>query len=110
MFGFGILSCIVFLPLVGAAFILALRGDDEATLNNARFAALATTLIVFVLTLVAYGRFDTSSSAFQLVEEKSWFGSGLVYKLGVDGVSIPFLLLTAFLMPLCIAASWKSIT
>jgi NADH-quinone oxidoreductase subunit M len=110
MFGFGILSCIVFLPLVGAAFILALRGEDEATLNNARFAALATTLIVFVLTLVAYGRFDTSSSAFQLVEEKSWFGSGLVYKLGVDGVSIPFLLLTAFLMPFCIAASWKSIT
>jgi NADH-quinone oxidoreductase subunit M len=110
MFAFGILSCIVFLPLVGAAFILALRGEDEATLNNARFAALATTLIVFVLTLVAYGRFDTSSSAFQLVEEKSWFGSGLVYKLGVDGVSIPFLLLTAFLMPFCIAASWKSIT
>ncbi|MGO9673517.1 MAG: NADH-quinone oxidoreductase subunit M [Methylocella sp.] len=110
MFGFGILSCIVFLPLVGAAFILALRGEDEATLNNARFAALATTLIVFVLTLVAYGRFDASSSAFQLVEQKSWFGLGLVYKLGVDGVSIPFLLLTAFLMPFCIAASWKSIT
>jgi NADH-quinone oxidoreductase subunit M len=110
MFGFGILSCIVFLPLVGAAFILALRGEDEATLNNARFAALATTLIVFVLTLVAYGRFDTSSAAFQLVEQKNWFGSGLVYKLGVDGMSMPFLLLTAFLMPFCIAASWKSIT
>jgi NADH-quinone oxidoreductase subunit M len=110
MFGFGILSCIVFLPLVGAAFILALRGDDEATLNNARFAALATTLIVFVLSLVAYARFDTSSAAFQLVEEKSWFGAGLVYKMGVDGMSMPFLILTAFLMPFCIAASWKSIT
>ena len=110
MFGFGILSCIVFLPLVGAAFILALRGEDEATLTNARSAALATTLIVFVLTLIAYERFDTSSPAFQLVEQKSWFGSGLVYKMGVDGMSIPFLLLTAFLMPFCIAASWKSIT
>jgi NADH-quinone oxidoreductase subunit M len=106
MFGFGILTCIVFLPLVGVAFILALRGEDEATLNNAKWAALATTLIVFALSLYAYARFDTSSAAFQLVEEKSWFGSGLIYKLGVDGLSMPFLLLTAFLMPFCIAASW----
>ncbi len=110
MFGFGILSGIVFLPLVGAAFILALRGDDEATLNNARWAALATTLIVFALSLYAYAEFDTSSSAFQLVEQKSWFGSGLIYKLGVDGMSMPFVLLTAFLMPISIAASWQSIT
>ncbi|VTZ48384.1 NADH-quinone oxidoreductase subunit M [Methylocella tundrae] len=110
MFGFGILSGIVFLPLVGVAFILALRGDDEATLNNARWAALATTLIVFALSVYAYIQFDASSAAFQLVEQKSWFGSGLVYKLGVDGMSMPFLLLTAFLMPFCIAASWKSIT
>ncbi len=107
MFGFGILTCIVFLPIVGVAFILALRGEDEATLNNAKWAALATTLIVFALSLYAYARFDTSSAAFQLLEEKSWFGSGLIYKLGVDGLSMPFLLLTAFLMPFCIAASWK---
>ncbi|ACK51846.1 proton-translocating NADH-quinone oxidoreductase, chain M [Methylocella silvestris BL2] len=110
MFGFGILSCIVFLPLVGAAFILCLRGEDEATLNNARWAAFATTVIVFLLTVYAYAKFDTSLSGFQLVEQKGWFGSGLIYKLGVDGVSIPFVLLTGFLMPFCIAASWKSIT
>ena len=64
MFGFGILSCIVFLPLVGAGFILALRGNDEATLENARRAALGTTVIVFLLSLYAYARFDPSSSAF----------------------------------------------
>ncbi|WP_036259800.1 NADH-quinone oxidoreductase subunit M [Methylocapsa aurea] len=110
MFGFGILSCIVFLPLVGVAFILALRGDDEATLNNARWAALGATVIVFLVSLVAYARFDPTSAAFQLVEEKPWFGAGLVYKLGVDGLSFPFVLLTTFLMPFCIAASWKSIT
>jgi NADH-quinone oxidoreductase subunit M len=109
MFGFGILSCIVFLPLVGAAFILALRGDDEATLNNARWAALATTLIVFGLSLYAYARFDTSAAGFQFVEEKSWFGYGLVYKMGVDGISFPFVLLTTFLLPICILASWDSI-
>jgi len=109
MFGFGILSCIVFLPLVGAGFILALRGDDEATLENARRAALGTTLIVFLLSLYAYAKFDPTSSAFQLVEEKGWFGQGLIYKMGVDGISFPFLLLTTFLMPICILASWKSI-
>lgn len=110
MFGFGILSCLVFLPLVGAAFILALRGNDEATLNNARWAALATTVIVFLLSLYVYAKFDPASAEFQLVEEKGWFGSGLVYKLGVDGLSLPFVLLTTFLMPFSIAASWRSIT
>lgn len=110
MFGFGILSCIVFLPLVGAGFILALRGTDEATLENARRAALGTTLIVFLLSVYAYTKFDPSSSAFQLVEEKGWFGQGLIYKMGVDGISFPFLLLTTFLMPICILASWKSIS
>ncbi|HEX3497673.1 MAG TPA: NADH-quinone oxidoreductase subunit M [Methylocella sp.] len=109
MFGFGILSCIVFLPLAGAGFILALRGNDEATVENARRAALGTTLIVFLLSLYAYARFDPSSSAFQFVEEKGWFGHGLVYKMGVDGISFPFILLTTFLMPICILASWESI-
>ena len=109
MFGFGILSGLVFLPLVGVAFILALRGDDEATKANARWAALATTLITFVLSLVVFARLDLSSSAFQLVEEKHWFGGGLVYKLGLDGISVPFVVLTTFLMPFCILASWQSI-
>ncbi len=109
MFGFGILSCIVFLPLAGAGFILALRGNDEATLENARRAAFGTTLIVFLLSLYAYTKFDPSSSAFQFVEEKGWFGHGLVYKMGIDGISLPFVLLTTFLMPICILASWQSI-
>lgn len=109
MFGFGILTCLVFLPLAGAAFILALRGNDEATLDNARYAALGTTTIVFLLALYVYAQFDPASSAFQFVEEKSWFGQGLVYKMGIDGISLPFVLLTTFLMPICILASWQSI-
>ncbi|MDB5571637.1 MAG: nuoM [Hyphomicrobiales bacterium] len=110
MFGFGILSGLVFLPLVGVAFILALRGQDEATLGNVRWAALFTTLITFALSLWAWSQFDTSNPGFQLVEQKSWMGSGLSYKLGVDGISMPFVLLTTFQMPFCIAASWDSIT
>ncbi|HXW70777.1 MAG TPA: NADH-quinone oxidoreductase subunit M [Methylocella sp.] len=109
MFGFGILTCLVFLPLVGAAFILALRGTDERTLENARRAAFGTTVIVFLLSVYIYAKFDLTSSAFQFVEEKSWLGHGLVYKMGIDGIALPFLLLTTFLMPLCILASWSSI-
>ena len=109
MFGFGILSGLVFLPLVGVAFLLALRGDDEATRVNVRWAALITTLVTFLLSLWAWSRFDTATSTFQLVEEHGWLGGGLGYKLGVDGISMPFVLLTTFLMPFCILASWESI-
>jgi NADH-quinone oxidoreductase subunit M len=110
MFGFGILSGLVFLPLAGAAFILAQRGEDDATLGNIRWAALLTTLIVFALSVYAWMQFDPANPGFQLVEEKAWLGSGLLYKLGVDGISMPFVLLTTFLMPFCILASWESIT
>ncbi|MFY9629254.1 MAG: NADH-quinone oxidoreductase subunit M, partial [Methylocystis sp.] len=110
MFGFGILSGLTFLPLVGAAFILTQRSESESSLRNVRWAALLTTIAVFVLSMVAWQRFDTASAAFQLVEEKPWFGLGLVYKLGVDGFSMPFVLLTTFLMPFAILASWESIT
>ncbi len=109
MFGFGILSGLTFLPLVGAAFILTQRGDDEATLRNVRWAALFTTIAVFVLSLVVWQRFDASSAAFQLVEERPWFGGGIVYKMGVDGFSLPFVLLTTFLMPFAILASFELI-
>jgi NADH-quinone oxidoreductase subunit M len=110
MFGFGILSGLTFLPLVGAAFILTQRSESEASLRNVRWAALLTTIAVFVLSMVAWQRFDVHNAGFQLVEEKNWFGSGLVYKLGVDGFSMPFVLLTTFLMPFAILASWESIT
>ena len=110
MFGFGILTGLILLPLIGAAFILILRGEDEATLRNARWAALWTTLITFVLSLFAWAQFDPASASFQLVESKSWMTNTILYKLGVDGISMPFVLLTTFLMPFCILASWETIT
>ncbi len=61
MFGFGILSCLTFLPLVGVAFILCLRGDDEATLRNAKYAALATTLVNMLLAFYAWGQYDAGT-------------------------------------------------
>ncbi len=109
MLGFGILSGLLVLPLVGAAFILTLRGDSEDTRSNARWAALATTIATFLLSLVAWSRFDTATASFQLVESHVWLTETIRFKLGVDGFSIPLILLTTFLMPFCILASWESI-
>jgi NADH-quinone oxidoreductase subunit M len=109
MSGSWILSGLLVLPLIGAACILILRGEDEASKNNARWIALWTTLITFGLSLVAWARFNPASAGFQLVEQHDWFSHVILYKLGVDGISMPFVLLTTLLMPICIAASWMSI-
>jgi NADH-quinone oxidoreductase subunit M len=110
MFGFGILTGLLVLPLVGAAFILAQRGDDASVDSNARYAALAATTATFVLACVAWARFDSANPGFQLVETHGWVSDAIKFKLGVDGFSFPFIVLTAFLMPFCILASWHSIT
>ncbi|HEY1943197.1 MAG TPA: NADH-quinone oxidoreductase subunit M [Roseiarcus sp.] len=109
MSGSWILSGLLVLPLIGSLCILLLRGNDEATYNNARWIALWTTLITFGLSLVAWTRFNPASSGFQLVEQYDWFSHAISYKVGVDGISMPFVLLTTLLMPICIAASWTSI-
>ena len=108
MFGFGLLSGIVILPLIGAALVLILD-NKETGARNARWTALWTTLITFLLSLYAWSQFDTAKSGFQLVEKKAWIGEAIVYQMGVDGISMPFVLLTTFLMPFCILASWNSI-
>src|SRR4029077_2751544 len=105
----GVLSGLLILPLIGSALILFVRGEDEAALSNIRYIALLTTLVTFLLSLVAWWQFDPANSAFQLVEQASWVSSSITFKLGVDGYSLPFVLLTAFLMPFCILASWRSI-
>ena len=109
MFGFGILSGLIVLPIVGVIFILFLKGDDEATLRNARWAALIASVVTFILSLVAWSRYDSGTAAFQLLESRAWLGGGLGYRLGVDGASMPFILLTTVLMPFCIASAWEAI-
>jgi NADH-quinone oxidoreductase subunit M len=108
MLGFGILTGLLVLPLVGALFIAFGLKEDDAGVRNARWVALWTTIVTFVLSLFAWAGFDTAKAGFQLVERKEWLGP-IVYQLGVDGVSMPFVLLTTFLMPFCILASWESI-
>ena len=109
MLGLGILSGLLIVPLCGAAFILTLNGDEESVARNSRWAALATTLVTFVLSAVAWARYDASSASFQLVENHAWLAETIRFKLGLDGFSMPLVLLTTFLMPFCIGASWHSI-
>ena len=109
MSGNWVLSALLILPVVGAILIALLRGESKETLQNARYIALWTTIIVFLLNLYAWSKFDPAKPGFQLVEQSRWFSSVILYKLGVDGISMPFVLLTTFLMPLCILASWRSI-
>ena len=108
----GILSLITFLPALGALVILALRyvskGDTEAVAANARWVALFTTLATLAVSIIMVADFDPSNAGFQFVEHVAWF-SGASYRMGVDGISVLFVLLTTFLMPICIAASWSSI-
>ncbi|WP_299042518.1 NADH-quinone oxidoreductase subunit M [uncultured Tateyamaria sp.] len=105
-----ILSITTFLPAI-AALILAvfLRGEDEAAQRNAKWAAMAATVITFIASLFILFDFDRNDTGFQFVEEGTWI-MGLTYKMGVDGISVLFVMLTTFMMPLVIAASWSVTT
>ena len=101
-----ILSVVTFLPLLGASvLVLFLRGDDAAARLNAKRFALLVTTATFALSLFLLAGFDPALPGFQFVEEGTWL-AGLNYKLGVDGISLPFVMLTTFFFPICIAASW----
>ena len=104
--GFGLLSLITFVPLIGALAIAALNKD---AVRNARWIALYFTLFTFGASVFLWAHFDQSNPGFQFVEEMDWLGGAIRYKMGVDGISVLFVVLTAFLMPLCIVASWQSI-
>ncbi|MDP1631896.1 MAG: NADH-quinone oxidoreductase subunit M [Caulobacter sp.] len=107
----GMLSLITFLPMAGVAAILAMRflGQPGARTDTAgKWIALATTLATFALSVKLVLDFNPANTGFQFLEELPWF-AGLSYRMGVDGISVLFVLLTAFLLPLCIVASWKSI-
>ena len=105
-----ILSVVTFLPVVGAILIYLSRGDDEAARRNARWIALWTTIVTFVVSIILVMRFDPSQPDFQFVEKTTWLANGIGYHMGVDGISLPFVILTTALMPFCILASWKSVT
>jgi len=104
-----ILSIVTFLPLLGAAAIVFAPGGEASVARTARWVALVTTLIEFAISIFIWIKFDGSIAAFQFVERADWLGPGIGYHMGVDGISMLFIVLTAGLMPICILASWESI-
>ena len=103
-----ILSVTTFLPLVGALFIMLVKGDEWIAKGTARWVALWTTLVTLAVSLVMVWRFDPTVAEFQFVERYPWLGFAS-YHMGVDGISLPFVILTTGLMPICILASWSAI-
>ncbi len=104
-----ILSVTTFLPLVGALFIALLRGEEEPVKRNARWVALWATTVTFAVSLLLVWYFDPASSEFQFTEKRPWLGGAINYHMGVDGISLPFVILTTALMPISIIASWSAI-
>ncbi|MEM8842940.1 MAG: NADH-quinone oxidoreductase subunit M, partial [Pseudomonadota bacterium] len=101
-----LLTLITFLPLLGAlVMVLFLRGEDEVAALNAKRLALLITSATFLLSIAVLSGFDMDDPGFQFVESGVWFG-GLEYRMGVDGISLPFVMLTTFFFPLVILASW----
>lgn len=104
-----ILSLVTFLPLVGVLLILFINDDSENARRNIRAIAFITTAFTFVISLFIWTGFDNSQAGFQFVEKHAWLDSGISYHMGVDGISMLFVILTTFLMPFCILASWEAI-
>jgi NADH-quinone oxidoreductase subunit M len=107
-----LLSLVTFLPLVGAAVIMSARGEAEVVARNARNIALSTSLIVLALSVVLWVEFDPSTADFQFVEQATWIAIGsfrITYHMGIDGISLFFVLLSTLLTVLCVLASWQSI-
>ena len=106
-----LLSLLTFLPLIGAGMILFLaRGSDADIARNSRWGAIWTSGVTFVVSIPLWFKFDQTSAKFQFVEKLEWMPQfGISYHMGVDGISLLFVMLTTLLTPICILASWESI-
>jgi NADH-quinone oxidoreductase subunit M len=108
--GFPILSLITWLPLVGCVVIMCVRGDEATVASNARWTALWTSLIVLAISLVLWVKFDPREPGFQFTESVTWMPHfRIAYKMGVDGISVLFVLLSTLLTPICILSAWEAI-
>jgi len=104
-----ILTVITFLPLVGAVLAVLLPGRDARAQDLVRWIALVTTLVTFGLSLWLWSAFDPSNSGFQFVVNLPWIGDSIGYRVGVDGISVLFVVLSTALMPLVVLSSWESV-
>ena len=106
---FPILSAIIFIPTIGALFILITQGNIKNVEKNSKYVAIFTSVANFFLSLLLWYSFDTTTSDFQFVEKKDWIGGFITFQLGIDGISILFIMLTTFITPICILSGIHSI-
>jgi NADH-quinone oxidoreductase subunit M len=105
-----ILSVVTFLPLVGALFCLVVQGPKEAVDRNCRSAALITSLVTFLVSLLLWVHFDPTKAGYQFEEKVAWIPAlNIGYHMGIDGISLFFVLLSTLLTPICILASWEAV-
>ena len=105
---FPILSSLILLPAIGSIFLLFSKNDDRKT-ETVKYVALFTSVVNFLISLYLWNSFDNSLSNFQFVEERVWLDGFVNYKVGIDGISILFVVLTAFITPLCILSVNNSV-
>ena len=105
---FPILSSLILLPAIGSIFLLFSKNDDKKT-ETVKYVALFTSVVNFLISLYLWNSFDNSLSNFQFVEERAWLAGFVNYKVGIDGISILFVVLTAFITPLCILSVNNSV-
>ena len=98
---FPILSSLILLPIIGALFLFFTKDKDGNNLT-AKYVSLFTTIVNFLISIYLWILFDQSTSSFQFIEDKEWINGFINYKVGVDGISILFIILTTFITPLCI--------
>jgi len=106
---FPILSAIIFIPLIGALFIFITRGEQKNVEKNSKYVAIFSSLANLFLSLLLWYSFDNTTSNFQFIEEKDWMAGYINFQLGIDGISILFVLLTTFIAPVCIFSGIRSI-
>ncbi|MDN5248906.1 MAG: NADH-quinone oxidoreductase subunit M [Alphaproteobacteria bacterium] len=104
-----VLSTLIFFPLIGAFIIFCIKDNNDLARKNIKMVALLTSIFVFFLSLIILFSFDKTTANFQMVEYFGWLGSGINYHLGIDGISVLFVVLTTLLIPFCILANWNSI-
>jgi NADH-quinone oxidoreductase subunit M len=106
-----VLSLILGLPLLGALLLACIPSDLQGFERKAKIGTLVLTGLIFILSLVLVFAFDPTRAGFQFIEEHAWLPAmGLHYRVGVDGVSLWLVMLSTFLLPICVLASWNSIT
>ena len=106
---FPILSAIIFIPLIGAFFIFIINGPQKIVEKNSKYVAIFSSAANFLLALFLWYHFDSSISDFQFVEKKNWIQGFVNFQIGVDGISILFIVLTTFLTPICVFSGIESI-